>query len=228
MIIYMLLNEVTEKVYIGKSINSLPHRLAGHLDAVQSGSTSRLHAELKRWPEECWTAVILQHCYSEEELALAEGNWIAATEATDPAVGYNSHYVASSADIAMNALTSIKRGRKDSEFFAACGRKGAAKVKRRADMTPEEIERFREWGRKGAAKSRALVQSALLRPRPVGTALDRVHPELMTVARARGFHRGAARFPVCTEPLRHRDRDTPADDRLLRVALLGGHDLSIS
>jgi len=163
MIIYMLLNEVTEKVYIGKSINSLPHRLAGHIDAMQSGSTSRLHAELKRWPEECWTAVVLQHCYSEEELALAEGNWIAATEATDPAVGYNSHYVPSSADIAMNALASIKRGRKDSEFFAACGRKGAAKVKRRADMTPEEIERFREWGRKGAAKSKALAQSALLR-----------------------------------------------------------------
>ena len=107
---------------------------------------------------------------AEEELALAEGNWIAATEATDPAVGYNSHYVPSSADIAMNALASIKRGRKDSEFFAACGRKGAAKVKRRADMTPEEIERFREWGRKGAAKSKALAQSALLRC-PVGTAL---------------------------------------------------------
>lgn len=114
-----------------------------------------------------------------------------------------------------------------SAYLSAAGKKGAAKVKRRADMTPEEIERFREWGRKGAAKSKALAQSALLRC-PVGTAHGRVGPEVMTVAGARGFHRGAARFPVCPEPLRHGHSHALPDDGLPGVALgLRGHDLSI-
>lgn len=91
MLIYMLLNTVTERAYVGQTHHSLEHRVKDHFDAARHGSTSMLHETMRLWNEQCyWDAVVLQVCYDQRQLDIAEAAWQRACHVLEPGVGYNA------------------------------------------------------------------------------------------------------------------------------------------
>lgn len=173
MIVYMILNEATEMSYVGRTTSTLEDRWAGHVNAAERGSNLPFHVAIREWGTEVWTRVILQHCSTEKELKIAEGNWIDYLCTREPAVGYNVAYVPSALSDASRwvdrmSLRDARNGARSAsnprsarprsemteeqiQFFRECGRRGA---KPRSEMTEEERERYREWGKKGARRAK--------------------------------------------------------------------------
>lgn len=153
MIVYMLLNSATDMVYIGRTHGTLKARVKEHwCHALKEKGTTFLSEAIRDWPDfDSWEFIVLQSCYSEQQLNDSEAAWITICSARDRSVGYNMQFAALSAK---------------NETLAEYGRKGAArskelgKSKTKAEMTEAERERYREWGRKGARVSK---EKALLR-----------------------------------------------------------------
>ena len=181
MIVYMLLNTVTEKSYVGATDKPLDERWQRHLKDARHGSTWPLHVAMRDWPEEVWLPIVLVNCYSLKELSQAEAAWRTICCTNDPAVGYNDDRNQTS--YAMTVAngqrggdpTEVGGARSGSplvgmtsdqkrQYFSDCGKRGAAAgrkgAKPKAQMTEEERERYREWGRKGAARSKELAGKA--------------------------------------------------------------------
>jgi hypothetical protein len=173
MIVYFIVNEATEMGYVGKTVGTLDDRWRGHIAAAESGSDLPFHEAIREWGTEVWLCVILQHCYTEQELNTAEGNWIRYLCTSEQNVGYNIKRMrtawSSAEDWIMRSQSvfskygKLARDNPNSarprdqmtperiEFFKQCGRRGA---KRKEDMSEEEREKFREWGRKGAERAK--------------------------------------------------------------------------
>lgn len=130
MLIYMLLNHATDMVYIGQTSLTLEKRVLRHRD-LRSKKNFRLNVALKDFNWNCWEAIVLEYCNSQEHLDECEKHWIELTNACDVNVGYNVQ-------------------RTSSRVFTL----KPTKQKKRTEMTYEERERFRAWGRKGAAKAK--------------------------------------------------------------------------
>lgn len=178
MLVYMFLNTVTEKAYVGATEKTLEARWDAHCKSARAGSTYRFHRALRDWPEEVWLKVVLANCYSLEELNEAEKAWLSMTAVQEEGVGYNSPSSVSYATSVTNGKkggaprkenmerTSPVAGLTDEqarEWYAQQGKKGGdpihASVRASsplAGMTAEERrEYFREAGRRGAAKSKS-------------------------------------------------------------------------
>jgi len=162
MLVYMLLNLVTEKVYIGATAKTLDERWKRHRESVAAGSQYPVHVAMAEWEDCCWERTVLQNCYSVEELDAAEEVWRDYCNALDPAVGYNRPAPKWSASVANGKITKkevtaekpVKKVH-DKDFYRQCGKKGGRK---RADMSIEELEQFRAWGKMGATGgSRTLI-----------------------------------------------------------------------
>jgi hypothetical protein len=167
MLVYMLLNEVEERCYVGSTEKTVIARLAEHWALARGGARSPLHEAMNRWPhDEYWTYVVLQNCYSLEELSEAEERWISHCHSADTGVGYNVHRTVHGGSRKQPQMTEQRR-----EFFRECGRRGGSagrvvspktlarreRQARLAVMTDEErTEFFRECGRRGAVKSKSL------------------------------------------------------------------------
>jgi hypothetical protein len=132
MIVYLLLNVVTEKAYVGSTVRTLKERVDYHWADARKGSEAQLHREMRLWDSEFWDAVVLQNCYDELQLSQAEAAWIALLSTREPNVGYNSR------------------------FEPLEGGKQRGMQRKREQMTEEERERFRTWGKLGAEKSKRL------------------------------------------------------------------------
>lgn len=163
MLVYMILNEATEMCYVGKTEGNLKSRWREHREAASSGSGARFHVAIREWGVEVWTPVVLQHCTTEQELSIAEGNWIEYLDARNPVVGYNTRYVENAYERYAHFLKGRRiastRGNKRAapsvEQFRSWGTAGA---RTRDSMSPEELQQFKEWGKKGAEKSRRLKE----------------------------------------------------------------------
>ena len=157
MIIYMLLNTVTEKVYIGRTHGTLLNRITQHWErAIKEDGSTFLSEAIREWPEkEVWDFVVLQHCYDEKQLNDSEIAWIEICSARNAHVGYNMKKEAFKSDDLRNKNCFIEAGKK-----GAIKSKSLGFSKRKEEMTEEERERYREWGRKGAriSKERALLR----------------------------------------------------------------------
>lgn len=155
MLVYMLLNVIEERAYVGQTTKTLKERLATHAESVKLGSRAPVHEAMRRWPQpEYWLNVVLQNCYDQEELDRCEEAWIERCCSADTGVGYNTHRTVAT----KKQRAPISEEQRD--FFRQCGQKGAEHGKkgarRREDMSEEEREKYREWGRKGALASKKL------------------------------------------------------------------------
>lgn len=144
MIIYMIINVIEERAYIGQTSLTLNDRLSDHWESATSGSTSLLHAAMRKWNDRCfWDAVVLQQCYDQSELDSWEATLINELSTREPGVGYNTR------------MESNNKRSGDNNFYRECGKKGAAHGAKGARpkhlMSEEELTRYREWGRQGAA-----------------------------------------------------------------------------
>jgi len=146
MIVYMLLNTVTEKIYIGATKGTLLDRWAAHLKAASAGSECQLHHAIRSWPSEFWEVVVICNCYSEQEMSDAEQAWQRRCDALNPSVGYNESRISYS--------IAQKHG---GDPLTAVTKPGSPL----SGLTIEERrEYFRAAGRRGAAKSKAISKSS--------------------------------------------------------------------
>jgi hypothetical protein len=169
MLVYMLINVITEKAYVGQTQKSLAERWKDHKRSAAEGSDSPLHTAIREWNnDELWDRVVLQVCYSIEQLNQAEEVWMTACSTRDGAVGYNVRRVIGvSYDNVETGMLASKnpntcRPRADMseellEYFRQCGRRGG---RQRSDMSEDELKRFRDWGRMGAIASKKNRQTA--------------------------------------------------------------------
>lgn len=170
LLVYMLLNLIEERAYVGQTVKPVLERLKEHRDNGRRGMQSPLHQAFRRWPElEYWTYVVLQNCYSEAELDAAEGHWIDYCCTADTGVGYNVHRTAHGASSRKHIdLTEEQRqvlreaGKRGAAASAGTRQPPSAKSLARkerqakwANMSADERRDFlRECGRKGGAASK--------------------------------------------------------------------------
>lgn len=151
MLIYMLLNTIEERCYVGQTTKSLQARWTEHKAQARGGAITPLHAALRKWDsEDLWERVVLQNCYNLEQLDQAEAAWIQICNALETGVGYNVRpegFIV--ATTRRTEMTDDERAR-----YREWGRRGA---RPRGEMSEEEREKYRAWGRKGAARSKELA-----------------------------------------------------------------------
>lgn len=158
MVVYMLLNVVEERVYIGQTTQAFAARLKEHREQARSNEDNALYDAMRRWDNECWWEyVILENCFDQDELDAAERRWIRYCNARDRAVGYNTqlppekekHFILDEerelydaigdthsvrASVAKtskkpSAFSQMSAGEKR-EFFRECGKRGLEKQKK--------------------------------------------------------------------------------------------------
>lgn len=176
--VYMIMNTVTEMAYVGQTGKKVSQRYSRHWDDAKKGSLSPLHVAMREWPDaSMWEAVTLETCETQDDLDAAEKRWQSTCNTCDPGVGYNSRmeWGVREDDVSHRGIRETHfvddlvggvdvRPPRGKEFYRECGKLGASHgikgafmgdrtirtVRRKADMTPEEIEQYREWGRRGA------------------------------------------------------------------------------
>ena len=127
MLVYMMLNTIEERAYIGQTKMTMAARIKLHHEEVAEGSRTPIHTAMRRWDsEDFWLCVVLQNCYTEDELNRSEELWIERCHTAESGVGYNVKRVATGG-------------------------------KKQAPMSPERREFFRECGRRGAQRSKELA-----------------------------------------------------------------------
>lgn len=91
-VVYMALNTVTERAYVGSSKYGLARRRQAHRgDALKKRQLNRFLRALLEWDDCCWEWVVLERCSTEGELDAAERRWIAECGTLDAGVGYNTY-----------------------------------------------------------------------------------------------------------------------------------------
>lgn len=90
-IVYMLVNDVDGKVYVGKTSKTLDKRWDVHVQHSRSVNRHKQYitrAISKHGPD-AFSRRVLETCGSNEDACESERRWIDATRARDPRVGYN-------------------------------------------------------------------------------------------------------------------------------------------
>lgn len=88
MIVYVAVNRVNQKAYVGMTQKSLSERFAVHADKVRNGYRSHFYSAVRKYGWESFDVAVLQSCEEITECAEAEKNWIALLGSQTPN-GYN-------------------------------------------------------------------------------------------------------------------------------------------
>lgn len=89
MIVYVAINKMDGKVYVGKTIHSLLVRKHGHLDDMRRGSNFHFHNALRKYSPESFDWQVIDQAETEQELNEKEKYWIQFYKSFDPVFGYN-------------------------------------------------------------------------------------------------------------------------------------------
>lgn len=144
MIVYLLLNTVTEMGYVGSTESTLESRFDNHWKA-RNHKDSELALAMRATVPRQWLRVVLEEYDDVRSMCYGEVEWMHELETTRLGVGYNRQ-IPSAVDIEQK----VKRS---AGAHAAIAKKAP---RTREHMTAEELEYYREQGRLGAAKSAAL------------------------------------------------------------------------
>lgn len=91
--IYKITNDITNKIYVGKTVKSLEERFKGHCISADGWTKelhgSRLYPSMQKYGYEHFHISLLEECNSEEELCRAEIKWISKLDSTNQERGYN-------------------------------------------------------------------------------------------------------------------------------------------
>ena len=177
MVIYMLINSVTDMIYVGQTWN-IDARMKAHWSGVKrrdkKASISRLARAMRETEEECWEYVILERFtptgdYESDQtmLDMAEDYWIDYTSASEHAIGYN------------------ERDRLRAERI-----RGQKKIRRRTTETPAVARAYgrlsiiRDPEARARAKSQIEAEHGI---EPRGRAKARTLEECATIHQAYGM-----------------------------------------
>jgi group I intron endonuclease len=127
-IIYRITNTINGKVYIGRTIQPLAHRWQQHVQDVRR-YTFPLHNAIRKYGTDGFTAEVVHHAKTREELRKMETFFIILHQSHKPENGYNMTLGGDGGEVP-NAATRVKMSR------AHKGKKSSpeANVKRSARM----------------------------------------------------------------------------------------------
>lgn len=184
MLVYMLVNEVTDMVYVGQTLQGLFERMKEHENSAKVGSRTRLSNAIREYGFEMFTPVVLQNCYDTDTLNRAEECWIEYTCCREPAIGYNT------AKGAVGIV--IDKNEKIEELTDKFSKAKLKKQKTTVSplLTEEEREKYRAWGRKGAAISKERMLKRVIDESKVKTidnditkSIGKIPEEISTMTR---------------------------------------------
>ncbi len=89
MLIYLLFNRVTNKAYIGQTIQPLSGRLALHLSAARRNPSFSIGRSIAKHGADKFDVVVLAHASNLNELNRLEEQFISSFRSMDPMHGYN-------------------------------------------------------------------------------------------------------------------------------------------
>jgi group I intron endonuclease len=89
MIVYLVINKVNGKQYVGQTVKSLETRWKKHLSAVALGSDYYFHKALRKYGSESFSKETLHDCLTKEEMDFVEVFYITLLNTKAPN-GYNS------------------------------------------------------------------------------------------------------------------------------------------
>ena len=94
-IVYLAINKVNKKVYVGETSRTLNMRISQHIRAAQkspqaSRNRGRFIPAIRKHGAQNFSFIVLQHCRNDNERYRAEYSYIGKYNATDPACGYNT------------------------------------------------------------------------------------------------------------------------------------------
>ena len=92
MIIYKITNLINNKIYIGKTINTLNHRWWQHLNHAKNKKNSYLYKSMNKYGYTNFKIEEIEKCNSEKELNKRERYWIKFYNSINKNLGYNSTF----------------------------------------------------------------------------------------------------------------------------------------
>ena len=87
--IYVVLNTINGKLYVGQSRRNALSRWKGHINSAKNGSPLYFHQAIRKYNKENFSLGILDFSASPEELDRQERYWILHLHTTDKRFGYN-------------------------------------------------------------------------------------------------------------------------------------------
>ena len=88
-IIYKIINQINNKIYIGQTIKTLEQRWTRHVDNARNGSECIIHRAIRKYGKDNLLLKILFYCTSKEEANKKEIETISKLSAKVP-IGYNA------------------------------------------------------------------------------------------------------------------------------------------
>ena len=88
-IIYKIINQINNKIYIGQTIKTLEQRWTRHVDNARNGSECIIHRAIRKYGKDNFLLKILFYCTSKEEANKKEIETISKLSAKVP-IGYNA------------------------------------------------------------------------------------------------------------------------------------------
>jgi group I intron endonuclease len=88
MLVYLITNEATGKLYVGQTKQSMTRRLTEHRSNAKHGRRCALHAAINKYGREKFSITELHRCESKEEMDFTEMFYIALLGTKSP-FGYN-------------------------------------------------------------------------------------------------------------------------------------------
>ena len=89
MLIYTCTNTINNKVYVGKTIRSLKHRINQHVASVNRGSSTYFHNALRKYGSNKFSWDVIDGAISKEVLIEKEIHWISKLKSSKKSFGYN-------------------------------------------------------------------------------------------------------------------------------------------
>lgn len=138
-IIYIAVNRVNGKAYVGQTTRTIAHRFKSHMQASRRGSHHYFHRAIQKYGIESFEVAVLGECENKADLNALERSWIARLGCITPN-GYN---------LAAGGEGSLEARR--SEKWNAAVRSQSVRKKQserariwRASMTPEQRQAHQE------------------------------------------------------------------------------------
>ena len=88
-IVYIAINEINNKIYIGQTTYPLKRRIAGHLSKASKNSDYYFHRAIRKYGKDNFTWKVLIECENQDELNKQEAFFISEKNACDSNLGYN-------------------------------------------------------------------------------------------------------------------------------------------
>jgi group I intron endonuclease len=89
MIVYLITNRINQKIYIGKTKESLRRRWVVHISHAKTRAHTPLHNAVRKYGEHNFTLEIISNHNSIEEMDKAEIEAIKKFNSNDKSIGYN-------------------------------------------------------------------------------------------------------------------------------------------